>query len=163
PFAINTEGNHTVSFFSGDKAGNFEKLQTKSVNVDQTSPQTTAVANPLPNTSGWNNTNVTVTLSATDNQSGVDPTESNLNRAGWTPVSGPGAISTQGVHALQYRSVDKASNVESAQQLAVRIDKTSPVVSVTGASQGASYALGNVPTAACNTTDALSGVATPAS
>jgi hypothetical protein len=37
------------------------------------------------------------------------------------------------------------------------------VVSVTGVSNSATYTLGNVPTAAGNTTDALSGVATPAS
>jgi hypothetical protein len=44
----------------------------------------------------------------------------------------------------------------------VQIDKTAPVVTVTGVSNGASYTLGSVPTAGCSTTDALSGVATQA-
>ena len=40
----------------------------------------------------------------------------------------------------------------------VQIDKTAPVVTVTGVNNGASYTLGSVPTAACSTTDAFSGV-----
>jgi hypothetical protein len=44
----------------------------------------------------------------------------------------------------------------------VPIDKSAPVVTVTGVSNGALYALGSVPTAGCTTNDPLSGVATPA-
>ena len=42
-------------------------------------------------------------------------------------------------------------------------DTTPPVVTVTGVASGADYLLGSVPAAGCHTTDALSGVATPAS
>jgi hypothetical protein len=42
------------------------------------------------------------------------------------------------------------------------IDKNPPVVSVTGVNDKATYTLGAVPAAACSTSDALSGVATPA-
>ena len=44
----------------------------------------------------------------------------------------------------------------------VKIDKTAPVVTVGGVADKGSYVLGNVPTASCTTTDALSGVATNA-
>jgi hypothetical protein len=44
----------------------------------------------------------------------------------------------------------------------VQLDKTAPVVAVTGVSNGASYPLGSVPAAGCTTSDALSGVATDA-
>lgn len=44
----------------------------------------------------------------------------------------------------------------------VKIDKTAPVVNVVGVADKGSYVLGNVPTASCTTTDALSGVATNA-
>ena len=40
---------------------------------------------------------------------------------------------------------------------------TPPGVDVTGVSDGATYTLGDVPTATCSTTDALSGVARTAS
>ncbi len=42
---------------------------------------------------------------------------------------------------------------------AVNIDLTPPVVSVTGVTNGATYPANSVPTAGCQTTDALSGVA----
>lgn len=42
-------------------------------------------------------------------------------------------------------------------------DATPPIVSVTNVEDGASYILGSVPTAGCDTTDAFSGVATNAS
>jgi hypothetical protein len=44
----------------------------------------------------------------------------------------------------------------------INIDRTAPAVSVTGVTQAATYTLGSVPSAGCNTTDALSGVATNA-
>lgn len=44
----------------------------------------------------------------------------------------------------------------------IDIDQTAPVLAVTGVSNGATYTLGSVPTAACSTTDATSGVATQA-
>jgi hypothetical protein len=50
-----------------------------------------------------------------------------------------------------------ASNV-----VTVTIDKTAPVVTVTGVSNGASYTVGSVPTARCDTQDVLAGVATQA-
>ena len=58
---------------------------------------------------------------------------------------------------------DRAGNVSATRTLSALIDLTKPVVSVTGASNGAQYILGSEPTAGCSTTDALSGVATHAS
>jgi hypothetical protein len=84
------------------------------------------VPNPAPNAAGWNTTSVLVTLTATDTLSGVDHTEYTLDGAGWTTYAGPVAVTAEGLHALQYRSIDKAGNVETAQQLAVRVDKTPP-------------------------------------
>jgi hypothetical protein len=64
-----------------------------------------------------------------DSLSGVDRTEYNLDAAGWTAYTGPIAATTDGIHNLQYRSIDKAGNLEIAHQLTVRIDKTPPEVS----------------------------------
>ena len=58
---------------------------------------------------------------------------------------------------------DRAGNTSAPSNVVtVKIDKTPPVVSVTGVTNGASYPLGSVPTAGCTTTDALSGVQTNA-
>jgi len=58
---------------------------------------------------------------------------------------------------------DQAGNSSAASNVVtVQLDKTAPVVTVTGVSDGASYTLGSVPTATCSTTDGVSGVATQA-
>lgn len=46
--------------------------------------------------------------------------------------------------------------------IGLNLDGAAPLVVVTGVSDGASYTLGSVPTAGCDTQDAQSGVATPA-
>jgi hypothetical protein len=56
---------------------------------------------------------------------------------------------------------DLAGNVGTA-SLSLKIDNTRPVVSVTGVRNGARYVLGHVPHAGCRTTEAVSGVGTPA-
>ncbi|WP_279626876.1 discoidin domain-containing protein [Paenibacillus alginolyticus] len=83
--------------------------------------------------SGWVNQDVTVTLSASDNESGVANTyyivDDGAKQTGTTVV-----LSEEGVHKLVYWSVDKAGNVERAHTVSVSIDKTAPsiVVSVPG-------------------------------
>lgn len=65
---------------------------------------------------------MTVTLSATDDISGVSRTEYNLDGAGWTDYTGPIALTTDGRHELLYRSIDFAQNQEADQSLTLRID-----------------------------------------
>lgn len=99
--------------------------------VDTTPPVTTASTSPPANAAGWNNTDVAVTLTATDDLSGVARTESNLDNAGWVAYTAPIVISTEAIHTLQYRSVDRAQNVETPHTLTVRIDKTPPNLAIT--------------------------------
>jgi hypothetical protein len=128
---VSGEGRHTLYFFSVDAAGNFEAQQRSVVNIDATPPVTLASTNPPPNAAGWNNqANVTVTLAATDNLSGVARTEFNLDGAPWSAYSAPVVVTTEGKHVLQYRSIDKADNVETTHQLAVNIDRTAPEASL---------------------------------
>jgi len=87
---------------------------------------------------------------------------------GGAPLTVPGAstllqITNQGVTTISYQATDEVGNVEALKTLAVKIDTTPPVVSVTGVTNGATYTLGAVPTAGCGTIDAISGVATAAS
>jgi hypothetical protein len=109
-----------------DIAGNTATSTSPAVKIDRTPPVTTAAPNPAPNAAGWNSTTVLVTLTATDTLAGVEHTEYALEGAGWTAYAGSIAVTSDGVHTLQYRSIDKAGNVETAQQLAVRIDTTPP-------------------------------------
>jgi hypothetical protein len=72
------------------------------------------------------------------------------------------SVSGQGQHTVGARAIDNAGNISALISAAVNIDLTPPVVTVTGVTNGATYAYNSVPTAGCQTTDALSGVATSA-
>jgi hypothetical protein len=94
--------------------------------VDNTPPVTTAqIGGTLKN--GWYSSDATVTLNATDNLSGVDSTEYRIGTDGnWNIYTGPVVITQEGTYTIQYRSTDKAGNVEDINQQTVQIDKTPP-------------------------------------
>jgi hypothetical protein len=94
--------------------------------LDTTPPVTVAAITPPPNSAGWNRTDVSVSLVATDDISGVARTEQDLDGAGFSAYAGPIVITAEGVHILKFRSIDRAQNVEATKQIDIRIDKTPP-------------------------------------
>ncbi|MDR6550431.1 Ig-like domain-containing protein [Paenibacillus qinlingensis] len=81
---------------------------------------------------GWFTSDVTISLSAADDDTGVNRTEYRLDDAAdWSTYSGPITITTDGAHTLAYRSIDAAGNVEQAKVLPINIDQTAPVLTVT--------------------------------
>jgi 6-phosphogluconolactonase len=116
-------------------------LWTFSISVigvsDHTPPTTIPTASPDSNSDGWNNSDVTVNLSATDNPggSGVELIQFALAGAqntGWRSVTGNMAlltISAEGTTVLSYFATDRAGIQEAVKTLTIRIDKTPPVIS----------------------------------
>ena len=103
--------------------------------LDRTPPGTVATATPSPNAAGWNRTNVTLALNATDNPggSGVQYIRYWLTGAQQTPVviSGNPAsvlITAEGTTTVGYSAIDNAGNIELSKSLAVKIDKTGPII-----------------------------------
>ena len=102
--------------------------------IDTTPP---SVSSDAP--SGWANTPVTVTLSASDDASGVAYTQYKLDGdQSWHDttnnqftVAAPSDGSNDGVHTYDYRAVDNAGN-ESDGSCTVRIDTTGPVTTASG-------------------------------
>lgn len=90
--------------------------------VDTTPPVTTAKTHPYAGEHEVYHEDVTVTLTATDDISGVARTEYNLDGAGWRDYTGPVTVSGDGEHTLLYRSIDHSQNVEQAKSLTIRID-----------------------------------------
>jgi hypothetical protein len=127
------------------------------VPVDNVAPVSTAQAVPAPNAAGWNRSAVTVTLTATDDASGVARIEYNLDNAGYVAYTSPVVISTDLVHTLLYRAIDRVSNLETARSLTIKLDKTAPTVTYTG-NTGTYNILATV-NIACSAADNLSGVA----
>jgi hypothetical protein len=120
---------------------------------DATAPTASASVSPDPNVNGWNNTDVTVSFSGTDNMSGV------------ASCDAPVVLSGEGTNqSASGTCTDMAGNLSATATASnINIDKTAPDVFVTGVVDGETYILGTVPAAGCDTQDSLSGVATFAS
>jgi hypothetical protein len=94
---------------------------------DEVAPITTFGQSPAANAEGWNNTSVTVTLTATDDHSGVSRTEWSLNGSVWRRYASAIRLENEGIYVIRFRSVDVAGNVEAAKTARVKIDKTAPL------------------------------------
>jgi hypothetical protein len=101
---------------------------------DAAPPVSTAVVTPLPNGAGWNNTNVTVQLTATDVGSGVQRlvyAAIGAQAIAATIVNGSSAaipLTAEGTTTLTFFAVDNAGNSETPHTVTVKIDKTPPTV-----------------------------------
>src|SRR5207237_2197275 len=99
--------------------------------ADTTPPTTSATRAPAPNANGWNNSDVTVTLDATDNASGAGVKEIRYVLSGAETkndaVTGHAVsltLSREGETTVTYFAVDNAGNVEPSRSFTVKIDKT---------------------------------------
>lgn len=95
---------------------------------DITAPVTTDNA-----PSGWQNSDVTITLSCTDTNSGCSNTYYETDGTNPTIASASGTsvvLNTDGAYTIKYRSIDVAGNLEDVKTAAntVNIDKTQPTV-----------------------------------
>ena len=114
-----------------DGLGDGGPTATVAVRIDSTAPVT---SDDTP--AGWQNHDVTVTLTADDGMgSGVAYTEFTIGSGDWTKgtsvtVPAPADHSGDGIQTVSYYSVDNAGNTEEARSCQVKIDTTPPVISV---------------------------------
>jgi len=135
--------------------------------LDTTPPVTTAAVSPQPNSAGWNNSNVTISLTSVDNPGGsgvlqITYSASGAQTVASTVVAGAStsfAIITEGTTTISFFGTDNAGNVESTKTLTVQLDKTPPSTNC-GAPDGLWHA--NDVNIACTASDALSGLANAA-
>jgi probable HAF family extracellular repeat protein len=105
-----------------DKAGNVTSATSAPVKIDQTPPVTTATT-----PSNWSTHGVTVPLTATDNLSGVAATYYMVD--GGPPQLGTSVqIDMEGIHTLNFWSLDAAGNSEMMETAYVKIEKTAPTI-----------------------------------
>ncbi len=139
--------------------GTVNKITTA---TDVIPPVTTVLISPAANSSGWNNSDVTVTLTATDNESGlgVAKTEYSFDNSNWTNYTSPFVISNEGTVTVYYKSIDNAGNVETGKSLELKIDKTSPTIISQSLPQPNAYNWNNTDTTVSfAAVDSLSGIA----
>jgi len=138
------------------------------LSLDVVPPTTTATITPAA-ASGWTNTDVIVSFSATDTgpaASGVNEivfSTSGAQAIGETHVSGASAsitITAEGITTVFFHAKDNAGNTEAAHSVTVRIDRTAPTTTGTAAPPPNTAGWNNttvVVTFTC--ADSLSGVA----
>jgi len=84
-------------------------------------------------TNGWHISDVQITLDATDNEdgTGIANTEYSLDSTTWYTYSGPITITDEGTITVLYRSTDNKGNIESTKEEIIKIDKTTPTLTLT--------------------------------
>jgi len=90
-------------------------------------PTTTSSMAGISGSLGWFVSPVNVSLVASGGMYGMNYTEYNLDGGLWQRYSAPVLITADGIHVLQFRSVDNASQIEQIKLIAVRIDTVAPV------------------------------------
>lgn len=131
-FSTLSEGEHTLVYRSVDTAGNVETDNQLDLAVDNSTPLTTISLNGAQydfNENLFVASATSFTLEATDRFSGVAVTEYRIDEGDWTDYA-PFTSSSEGLHTIEYRSTDNLGHVESVNTLAVTVDDTAPVTSI---------------------------------
>ncbi len=158
-FSITGDGVYTIEFWSVDAAGNTETHQTRTVRIDSTAPVTEASVSGTLGTNNWYRSSVQVSLSASDNLSGVQTTNYRIDGGALQTYDGPFVLSTSGQHTVDYWSVDNLTNTEVTHSLVINIDTIAPLVTATASPATAGKSPRPVTvTISGSVTDGVSGV-----
>ncbi len=147
PFTIANEGTTKVYYKSIDNSNNTESLKSLEIKIDKTPPNLTSQASPQPNANGWNNSDVTITFTASDNLSGI------------ASVTEPISITTEGKDQhIGGEAIDLAGNYIST-YVTLNIDKTPPTITAQALPQPNANGWNNSDvTVSFTATDSLSGI-----
>ncbi len=135
--------------------------------ADTLPPVSAATPAPAANVYGWNRTDVTVTITASDEEGGSGVKQISYSLSGAQVGAGqaagssaPVVISAEGETELTFFAEDAAGNLEAPHSLTIRIDETNPTVAFASASPAANGAgWNNTPVAiAFEVSDDRSGV-----
>jgi len=129
---------------------------------DTVKPITGAAVTGTAGSNNWYVSDAVVSLSSLDTGAGVREILYRINDGTWTIVAGGSAsiiLAADGVHVISYFAKDSANNSEGPQSITVKIDKTPPVITISGVQDGAVYEMGAVPSAGYDVSDIHSGVA----
>jgi hypothetical protein len=107
----------TATAYGNNGCNNSPGSGTVSYALDNTGPVVTGTLHPLPNTAGWNNSDVSITWSANDSGSGLD--------TGPTPAMD--SVTANGTVTKTASSIDRLGNVGSG-SVTVKLDKAAPSI-----------------------------------
>jgi len=126
------EGVHLLLYYSHDVVGNRETNQSLTIKIDKTNPVTTYTLIPDSPTglNNWYTRSVTLTFLGNDYVSWVNKTCYRINNGTWENYTGPVSLQEDGMHIVDYYSIDNAGNQENLHQVEIKIDKTPPTIRI---------------------------------
>ena len=95
-------------------------------NYDDVPPVTEALLNGIEGNTGWYVSDVEITLSSEDLETGVNRTEYSYDGVNWIKYTEQIMITSEGFNEIYYRSIDNAGNVEDSKCIQISIDKSLP-------------------------------------
>ena len=118
---LGQDGTYAIAYRATDRAGNMSAAgQPVTVRVDRTAPVTSALLNDAAPVGAYAGA-VRLELGAVDAGSGAVATEFRVDGGAWTPYAGAFTVAGDGVHRVEFRSVDAAGNPEPTRQVAFTI------------------------------------------
>ncbi|MDG4780917.1 copper-binding protein [Micromonospora sp. WMMD961] len=121
PVVVTAAGMHMLHYRATDVAGNTSAEQMSHFTVveppaeDTTPPTVTATVAGERNDDGAYVGGATVTVTATDADSGVAAVEYALDTGAWTAYSAPVTVRAPGAHTVRFRATDTAGNTAAEQ------------------------------------------------
>lgn len=162
------QGLNTIYALAYDNKGAASAASNRiRLGVDQTAPATIVDLNGArTGWPAWFNVPVRISLSASDDFSGIAELRYAFDSSGWQASSGSliKDVPDEGSHSIQYYAIDRAGNTETGYSASFKIDRTAPtpIAGITeshGVTSGVWQNTQGLPTFTWATsTDALSGV-----
>ncbi|MHA2424082.1 MAG: OmpL47-type beta-barrel domain-containing protein [Candidatus Thorarchaeota archaeon] len=112
PLVLTEEGFHVISYYAIDNLGNSAWDKVIEFTIDKSPPVSTHGISGVPDNSGGYLNEVTVTLSATDLESGFNYIEYRINEGPWQRYASSFILTSGDSYTIDYHAVDVAGNVE---------------------------------------------------
>ena len=121
-----SERNETVYFRACDNAGNCSGNASTEIHIDKTAPTKPTLSGTNEN---WTNQNVNVRPSSIDSGSGVDHYDAYYSGS-WHNYPSNDYFNSERNELVYFRACDKAGNCSESSSTYIRIDKTTPSISI---------------------------------
>ncbi|PVC77750.1 family 16 glycoside hydrolase, partial [Streptomyces sp. CS065A] len=127
PVMVHEVGEHTVRYRATDRSGNVAAEKTVTFTVieppsqDKTAPETSVKLEGSKNSDGAFITSAKATITATDDDSGVDKVEYSLDGGPYLAYTTPVIVDRVGHHTVAHRATDKAGNTSEAKKVSFTV------------------------------------------
>jgi C1A family cysteine protease len=120
-------GYYFVEYYSIDLAGNSELVKNLSLKLDLSPPYTWRVVNGENGSNGWFVSEIVIELDAGDEMSSIEKLLYRQDQGDWVDYIDQIFLLDDGIHLLEYYSIDNAGNSDIINNVTFKIDRIEPV------------------------------------